>query len=305
MVWHKAHGGHSCRGLSKASQAQPIVAYQNNTRVGPRRSQRCCGHRPIRGAVAPRNSANRANYRETKASTGMQDRIQVERYTIHDATVCDYEKIADVHCKSFYGDLGPFWDTLLRMDRILALHQGVTASPPSFSCMTAVDTLNAPSEMPSVDSRAVVEKLLSWVMGASNTEHTRTYSTGERNIVGAVVVDTHMAFIPPRFTWPAFFNSQLFNVSARPKTAYISNLAVCSSLRRSGIGTKLIKAAEIRALEWGCSWIALHVDPANTAAYSLYKSLGYRPVARQTPWQAFVEGRKQPLELMVNSLTAS
>ncbi|KAI8102628.1 hypothetical protein M9435_006226 [Picochlorum sp. BPE23] len=133
------------------------------------------------------------------------------------------------------------------MDRVLALHQGETASPPSFSCMTAVDMLNAPSEMPSVDSSAVVEKVLTWMMGAPNMEGNQKYSTrlaSDKNIVGAVVVDTHMAFIPPRFTWPAFFNSQLFNISPRPKTAYISNLAVCSSLRRSGIGTKLIKAAE-------------------------------------------------------------
>lgn len=307
-MWVHIGGGYSLQ-PSRAHQYHPIFAHPHNSLlVGPHTPPGCRGHRRCRSALAPWSVGCRATNRVTKASTRIQDRIEVERYVIHDATASDYEKIAEVHCKSFYGDQGPFWDTVLRMDRVLALHQGETASPPSFSCMTAVDMLNAPSEMPSVDSSAVVEKVLTWMMGAPNMEGNQKYSTrlaSDKNIVGAVVVDTHMAFIPPRFTWPAFFNSQLLNLSPRPKTAYISNLAVCSSLRRSGIGTKLIKAAEARALEWGCSWIALHVDPANTAAYALYKRLGYRSVSRQTPWQAFLEGRKQPLELMVNSLPAS
>lgn len=301
-------GGYSLK-ASHARQYHPIFAHSNTMIfVGSHTPPGCHGHGRSRSAVAPGNVGCRSTNKVTEASTGIQDRIGVERYVIHDATASDYEKIAEVHCKSFYGDLGPFWDTLLRMDRVLALHQGETASPPSFSCMTAVDMLNAPSEVPSVDSSAVVEKVLSWMRGAPSMEDDDKHNVrgaSDKNIVGAVVVDTHMAFIPPRFTWPAFFNSQLFNISPRPKTAYISNLAVCSSLRRSGIGTKLIKAAEARALEWGCSWIALHVDPANTAAYSLYKRLGYRSVSRQTAWQAFFEGRKQPLELMVNSLPAS
>jgi hypothetical protein len=37
--------------------------------------------------------------------------------------------------------------------------------------------LNAPSEMPSVDSSAVVEKVLTWMMGAPNMEGNQKYST--------------------------------------------------------------------------------------------------------------------------------
>lgn len=44
------------------------------------------------------------------------------------------------------------------------------------------------------------------------------------------------------------------------------------------------------ARSWGCSAIALHVDPSNEAAYALYKNNGYREVMEE-PWlMRFLEG---------------
>lgn len=46
------------------------------------------------------------------------------------------------------------------------------------------------------------------------------------------------------------------------------------------------------ARAWGCSAIALHVDPCNEAAHALYKNNGYKDVMEE-PWLLrFLEGRQ-------------
>ena len=56
---------------------------------------------------------------------------------------------------------------------------------------------------------------------------------------------------------------------------YISNLAVCSDLRRQGIAFKLLKACESVAREWGYQDIFLHVMENNHKARRLYSKAGY------------------------------
>lgn len=135
------------------------------------------------------------------------------------------------------------------------------------------------------------------------------HNDDDHAIVGALCIDTNMAYIPiQRFTWPALFNGNIYSIAPRKKMAYISNLAVCTSQRRAGIGTKLVLAAEkLAAEEWGVTCSTLHVDPTNKAAYELYTRLGYRYVGRQDVLTAFFEGRRQDkrLVLMAKKLTQS
>lgn len=252
----------------------------------------------------------------------------------------DYGEIADVHCRAFYGHVSSFWDTLLRLDRILALDQGETMSRKGyggrFGCLvcssssrghpaatgtttrvTAVSSCDHTRGRESFRSSRTPSWVLSWmlqrIMAKSNDDGDGKSGGSDDNngndqedILGAVCIDTNMTYIPTRrFTWPALFNGAVYNIGPRKTMAYISNLAVCPSQRRSGIGTTLVLAAErLAANQWDVAYSTLHVDPTNTAAYELYTQLGYRYVGRQDFWTAFVEGRRQDkrLVLMVKKL---
>ncbi|GAB4815762.1 hypothetical protein N2152v2_002808 [Parachlorella kessleri] len=58
--------------------------------------------------------------------------------------------------------------------------------------------------------------------------------------------------------------------------AHIAKLAVRDNLRRQGIGRSLVRAAvETARRERRVGSCSLHVDPGNTAAVGLYRSLGF------------------------------
>lgn len=57
--------------------------------------------------------------------------------------------------------------------------------------------------------------------------------------------------------------------------AYIANVAVSNSYRRSGVASALLSRAENGARERGCEFISLEVRKSNTPAISLYKKRGY------------------------------
>ena len=59
----------------------------------------------------------------------------------------------------------------------------------------------------------------------------------------------------------------------------LSNLAVAPEYRRKGIAKRLCREAEAEAKSWGCDEVWLKGDKSNRKAKSLYRSLGYRPVA--------------------------
>eukprot|EP00890_Picochlorum_soloecismus_P005064 jgi/Picsp_1/5559/NSC_02918-R1_acyl- n-acyltransferases-containing protein len=246
--------------------------------------------------------------------------------------------IANVHCESFYGEAGAFWDTLLRADRLLSFlpynnrqkrsksaiamaekhddtsHDGMSQTITSMAnervCIVSIDTrecttrTSKESETQSATSGSniILQKVLIWVtkhaLRATKEEDQGMAAKG--TVVGAIVVDATMSFIPSRFSWTTLLNSE---IPPRRVMAYISNLAISPKNRRKGIATRLVAAAEQHAAgHWHCRSIALHVDPSNHPAYKLYKSMGYRKVSQQTAWQTFIEGRSNPLVLMVKRL---
>ncbi len=60
--------------------------------------------------------------------------------------------------------------------------------------------------------------------------------------------------------------------------AYITNIAVFSRFRGSGVGRKLLRAAIDGADARGCEFITLEVRKSNSAAISLYLSEGFEEV---------------------------
>lgn len=63
-------------------------------------------------------------------------------------------------------------------------------------------------------------------------------------------------------------------------TWYINALAVYAGCRGRGVGTKLLAAAEDRAVSHGSKATSIQVFSQNTAAVRLYLKLGYEVIAR-------------------------
>ena len=118
-------------------------------------------------------------------------------------------------------------------------------------------------------------------------------------ILGAVVIDTICEYVPTKRT---VTHGGVVRDKKRRGMAYLSNLAVSPAAQRKGLGARLLQEAEELALQWGCRSVALHVDPGNTPAVELYKNAGYRFVAKQPEWQRMIEGRQNPLALMLRVL---
>lgn len=77
--------------------------------------------------------------------------------------------------------------------------------------------------------------------------------------------------------------------------AYISSMAVASHMRRSGLGTALLQAAEQQAVLWGQQLLALHVYETNDAAIKLYESHGLTSHAADPAWRRYVGGKVRQL----------
>jgi ribosomal protein S18 acetylase RimI-like enzyme len=79
--------------------------------------------------------------------------------------------------------------------------------------------------------------------------------------------------------------------------AYVTSMAVASEIRRCGLGTALLRAAEQQAARWGARHVVLHVHESNTAAAALYAARGLRCVARDPSWRGLVPGGRVRLLL--------
>lgn len=62
---------------------------------------------------------------------------------------------------------------------------------------------------------------------------------------------------------------------------YVANVAVRKTERRKGIGRLLLRYAETKARERGCSFISLEVRVSNLAAIALYENEGYEKMGER------------------------
>lgn len=78
---------------------------------------------------------------------------------------------------------------------------------------------------------------------------------------------------------------------------YLDDLSVSEKYRNRGIGTELIRTAEKYAMGNGIFTIVFHVEKSNTAAFRLYKRLGYSVLDEEgTRYRMFKE--KMPMQIL-------
>jgi ribosomal protein S18 acetylase RimI-like enzyme len=70
------------------------------------------------------------------------------------------------------------------------------------------------------------------------------------------------------------------------RVAGIQGVAVAARHRRRGYGRMIVAVATRAGLVTGHGLVWLSVDPANTGAYELYRSLGYEPALEWSRWVA-------------------
>ena len=150
---------------------------------------------------------------------------------------------------------------------------------------------------------ADMEERYAELVGARRLESQLLVSRGGGGeIVGCVgcelaVVHYAAAAVLPRRKGEAIFKEALGEVGARERNLLrkmplaqlaasvlpaghivcpvLSNLAVASAARRTGLARVLCEACEAAALEWGFGAIMLQVEEENTPARGLYTKLGY------------------------------
>lgn len=85
-----------------------------------------------------------------------------------------------------------------------------------------------------------------------------------------------------------------FPWSAPPHVAYISNLAVDSSQRKRGVGSRLLRAAEAVSSGWGFGEVYLHVALAEDRLLAFYQRQQYAPLPEMDapPWVLAISGRE-------------
>lgn len=198
--------------------------------------------------------------------------------TIREAMVEEYWEVADVHCSSFFpsedGRDGPL-QFILRTDRVGALLANLgMPSGIKKKCLVAISPSGSGHRKKDYDGESAIwggpifrPLLASLIVGVPSLVWISSgHGIGPQGILGTVTVDTAAEFLLRRQP----------GRKRRQSTAYISNMAVRSSIRRKGAARKLLENAENLAKSWGCGSIALHCDQKNKGAIGLYLSSGYR-----------------------------
>ena len=85
--------------------------------------------------------------------------------------------------------------------------------------------------------------------------------------------------------------------------AEILTLAVHPSARRRGLGARLVRAAEARAVAAGAERLFLEVAEDNAAARALYAALGFQPMGRRPRYYARPQGPAIDALLLVLNLS--
>ncbi|XP_037440219.1 uncharacterized protein LOC119308202 [Triticum dicoccoides] len=87
----------------------------------------------------------------------------------------------------------------------------------------------------------------------------------------------------------------LRNLQGVQEYFYVSGIAVLPSFRRRKVGTTLLKACEVLALEWRQRFMALRAYEDDSSARGLYAKAGYRVVSRDPEWVTWVGRRRRVL----------
>ncbi|KAE8779985.1 hypothetical protein D1007_46951 [Hordeum vulgare] len=88
----------------------------------------------------------------------------------------------------------------------------------------------------------------------------------------------------------------LRNLQGVQEYFYVSGIAVLPSFRRRRkVGTALLKACEVLALEWRQRFMALMAYEDDSSARGLYAKAGYRVVSRDPGWVTWVGRRRRVL----------
>ncbi|KAM3273603.1 hypothetical protein ACQJBY_043043 [Aegilops geniculata] len=87
----------------------------------------------------------------------------------------------------------------------------------------------------------------------------------------------------------------LRNLQGVQEYFYVSGIAVLPSFRRRKVGTALLKACEVLALEWRQRFMALRAYEDDSSARGLYAKAGYRVVSRDPGWVTWVGRRRRVL----------
>lgn len=80
-------------------------------------------------------------------------------------------------------------------------------------------------------------------------------------------------------------NASLLPVSGHSQRWVMANVAVLPEYRRRGIAREMVGASDELAMKAGAEAIYLQVERKNEAALSLYRSMGYLPLATRTTWR--------------------
>jgi ribosomal protein S18 acetylase RimI-like enzyme len=100
---------------------------------------------------------------------------------------------------------------------------------------------------------------------------------------GAGPVAGLMVLRPAVDPWPAdlspIFRPMLELEALAPDALYVNVVSVLPEARGRGLGTRLLRLAEVIARDEGRPRLSLVVGDANTGARRLYAQTGYRPLA--------------------------
>lgn len=97
-------------------------------------------------------------------------------------------------------------------------------------------------------------------------------SMADHKIAGSLEISTH-----------EFDGTDLGSMRPKGSILYITEVAVSPAVRKSGIGTKLMKGLDKLAALQNVETIYLHVDVTNTAAIRLYQRAGYQILDSNNP----------------------
>ncbi|KAK9842750.1 hypothetical protein WJX74_001754 [Apatococcus lobatus] len=72
---------------------------------------------------------------------------------------------------------------------------------------------------------------------------------------------------------------------------YLACMAVDARLRRQGIATALLAAAQVQAAKWRMKWMALDVFADNATALACYEACGFKIIRRDEPMRRLIGQR--------------